>query len=258
MALLKFLGFGFLAISYFISTAPFYLYGKLNRYEARKYLCKIMQFHAKILLQIMGVKTKLSFSKPLSQYGQLIIGNHLSYIDVIVMAAHFPTCFVTSIEMKKTFFLGQLCEAGGCLYVERRSRENLTQEIEDITHALQNGLNVMVFPEATSTNGEAVKRFKRPLFQAAIDSGVDILPVIFNYISIDHRPVNALNRDQIFWYGEMKFLPHFWKLLQSTEITLKLEIAENINVSPEDNITELAAISHYVIKSHYQPVCVIS
>jgi 1-acyl-sn-glycerol-3-phosphate acyltransferase len=84
--------------------------------------------------------------------------------------------------MKNTFFLGQICKFASCLFVERRSRGNLDQEIKEITDALNYGHNVLIFPEGTSTNGDEVLRFKRPLFNAAIFSSKKVLPATLNYL----------------------------------------------------------------------------
>ena len=94
----------------------------------------------------------------------LIVSNHLSYLDVLAMISVLNTRFVTSMEVKHAAGLGWITDQAGCLYVERRSRKNLKTEINEISKALEGGFYVVVFPEATSTNGDGVLRFKRPLF----------------------------------------------------------------------------------------------
>ena len=256
-AVIKLCLFLCLVLSYFICATPYYFIGLYDRYKARKLVIGIVQFHARLTLRLLGVKYYVRNKRDEDDFfskSHLIVGNHLSYLDVIIYAAYFKTCFVTSIEMKRTPFLGQLCEAAGCLYVERRSRKNLSQEIMDITYALQTGLNVVVYPEATSTNGDEVKRFKRPLFQAAIDSGVDIQPVTINYNAIDFEPVTRANRDTICWYGDMGFLPHFWELLKKSIIEVDLDFTDHISEVRNKDINELAFISHSLIDERFIPL----
>lgn len=245
-----------MVVTFFYSTFPFYIMSWRHRYGARKWIARIMSLHTKAALKLLGINYSVkNLSKPNKiEPGTLIIANHLSYLDVFILSAFVPSCFVTSIEIKETPVLGQFCEAGGCLYVERRSRENLSKEISDITEALKAGLNVIVFPEATSTNGEEVKRFKRPLFKAAIDSGAGIVPITMNYRDIDNQPVNLENRDQLFWYGDMTFLPHFWGILALRNVRVELSIGESIEARKEHGPTELAQLVHQAISSFYEPV----
>jgi 1-acyl-sn-glycerol-3-phosphate acyltransferase len=241
-----------------MATLPFFFLGKFDRYRAIRYLSHIVQITAKVGLWIFGVKPNIKNIEKLKQFerGTLIVSNHLSYTDIFILAAYFPSCFVTSIEMKKTPLLGNICDAAGCLYVERRSRNNLSSEILDITMALKSGINVVIFPEATSTNGDEVKRFKRPLFKSAIDAGRNILPLTINYDSLDDHDVNLENRDNVFWYGDMGFGGHFWSLLKLKEINVTVTLGDIIVPEREDCESSLANKSHGVVSNLYEPLTV--
>lgn len=256
VASFKLVLFVLLSTSFFVTTFPFYLYGHINRYGARKYTALISSFHAWLTLYVFNIRANLEEGLQTAEgnTGSLIVSNHLSYIDVMVISIFYPSCFVTSIEMKNTFFLGQLCEAGGCLYVERRSRMNLDREVDDITHALSSGLNVVVFPEATSTNGDEVKRFKRPLFRAAINSGANIVPISMNYKSINNEQVTTFNRDTVFWYGDMTFFSHFWEMLKAKRIDVDVVVGEEIHAKKHTDETDLAQVSHLAVSSRYHGV----
>ncbi|MDD0851725.1 lysophospholipid acyltransferase family protein [Halobacteriovorax sp. GB3] len=255
-ASVRFIGFILLVLSYGISTLPFLFLTKISRYKARIPLTRILSLHAKALLWMINIKSNTPhyFNQIDDTPGELIVANHLSYVDILILAAFRPSCFVTSIEMRNMPFLGQLCELGGCLYVERRSKKNLSNEIVDITNALKGGLNVIIFPEATSTNGEEIKRFKRPLFKAAIDSGSTITPITINYTSLNQKSVTVSNRDTIFWYGDMSFLPHFWNLLKQDEITAHLSLSAQIFTSKDEEISELAQRSYEMVNLYYYPI----
>jgi hypothetical protein len=45
-----------------------------------------------------------------------------------------------------------------------------------------------------------------------------IVPVTLVYRCVDDKPLSKANRDLIHWYGDMDFLPHFWKLLSLRSI----------------------------------------
>lgn len=202
----------------------------------------------------MGVKVEVKDHSSKTQCeNYFIISNHMSYLDIMVMSAHIPTSFVTSIEMKQTPILGQIVTLAGCLFVERRSRQGLGAEVADIERALVAGINVTVFPEATSTNGEELLKFKRPLYQAAINSERPVLPITLNYQEINGKPVTALNRDLICWYGEMSFAPHLWDLCAQKNLKAHLTIGELIH-SLEHDTASLRDKTFDVISNFYQPI----
>ncbi|CBW25741.1 putative acyltransferase [Halobacteriovorax marinus SJ] len=257
MAYLKLILFALIVSGYFISALPFFVLGYFNRYLAIRKLTLIAHLWAKIALKLFAIKvirndTEIKSKK--EAIGRLIVANHLSYLDAIILLARGPKSFVTSIEMKTTPFLGQICQAAGCLYVERRSRAHLSSEIKDITKALAAGIDVVVFPEATSTNGESIKNFKRPLFAAAIESGATIIPLTLNYRKINSLPVTTLNRDLAFWYADMSFLPHLISVFSQSEFIVEVTSSEFIETEPSDDITNLALLSRERILENYHPI----
>jgi len=239
-------------ISYFGSSILIYLFSLADMNRARKILIKNISLHSKIGLKMLGVH--LHFDQRIIEENHLIVANHLSYLDILCISSIIPTCFVTSVEMKETPFLGQMCTLGGCLFVERRSRKGLSNEVLELSSALNKGLNVCIFPEARSTNGEKLLGFKRPLFQAAIDSKKSILPICLNYQSVDGEKLSLKNRDDIFWYGDTSFIVHFFRMIKHKRLKVKISILESINVSCEVTKVELADMSYFAIEKIYHPV----
>lgn len=207
-----------------------------------------------IALRIWGLRINKTGHQIKKGENFLIVGNHLSYLDVLIYATMYPCCFVTSVEVRDTFFLGHLCKLGGCVFVERRNRKGLRGEIKEIEDALAYGLNVIVFPEATSTNGESVLRFKRPLFQSAITVGKDVLPVVLNYTKINNKGLSIENRDLLFWYGDMEFAPHFWKFLNLDSIRCEVKTLPPITDTDSREITDLSETAHALIEKDFNAI----
>jgi 1-acyl-sn-glycerol-3-phosphate acyltransferase len=222
--------------------------------RARKILVKNISFHSKFALKIFGIKVLKQNHNLDKSKNYLLVSNHHSYVDILVIASEFPACFVTSYEMKETPFLGQLCSLGGCLFVERRSKKGLSNEVRNLTKALTNKLNVVIFPEATSTNGEELKKFKRPLFQAAIDAQKEILPICLNYSKIDDTKITLKNRDKVFWYGDMTFFPHFLSILDIKQLEVELSILNPIKLDPSFTKNELADQTYLTVNTHFKPI----
>lgn len=184
----------------------------------------------------------------------LYVGNHVSYLDILVLAAHVRTCFVTSVEIRETPVLGQLCELAGCVFVERRNKSNIHAEIGELTAALRGGLNVTVFPEATSTNGEQILRFRKPLFTAAREAETEVVPFCLNYRKAGVEPLSFKNRDDVFWYGDMDFLPHLWRLIGLMGIEVDLVFTEPLASNQFADVSDLAGRSQKAVEQVFQPV----
>ncbi|MCP4911644.1 MAG: 1-acyl-sn-glycerol-3-phosphate acyltransferase [Oligoflexia bacterium] len=250
---LKLISFFVAVMMFFITMTPLYLVYKLNPYQMRPVLAKGLQLYCKLGLVIFNVKIinqreldNLKESSP-----AFYVSNHLSYLDVVIYGSLKPFCFVTSQEMREVPFLGQLCEVAACAFVERRSKKNLSSEVRDLTETMKNKGNIFVFPEGTSTNGEEVIRFRRPLFRSAIDAGVKVRPFTLNYLRFDDKVINKGNRDIVCWYDDMTFLDHLIKLLRVRSI--KVEIIPHSSISTKNtDITELSERAQYLVSKDYR------
>ncbi len=246
------------AILGFISTSLLvYPYYGINPMKARRILCSIVSFYCKVGIALLGFKVSENYKvDKLSLTGKnfLMVSNHMSYMDILVMCSRHPACFVTSVEMRDIPFLGHLCKLAGCVFVERRNKTNLGNEVAEITEALRSGLNVVIFPEATSTNGEDVIRFKRPLFKSSLDSGIPVLAMTVNYNQMDGNKVDRSNRDLICWYGDMTFADHLFKLLTVTQTRASLTIGEVINPEKyEEDLDGFVLYAHERVKENFHP-----
>lgn len=145
--------------------------------------------------------------------GRLIVANHTSWIDPLLFAARRPAVFVTSLEVEGDALLGRICTAAGCLFVDRRAVGGLRGTCARITALLAGKHDVVVFPEATSTDGRQVLPFRPAAFAAAIAAQAEVLPVALAHHAVDGRAAVGNRRARVCWYGDMAFLPHLAGLL---------------------------------------------
>lgn len=196
---ISFLLFSFISLGVLL----FLIGGKHKRHLATRW----SSFCAKLVMNTLGIQIVAAQSELMK--GRLVVSNHMSYVDAIILAAMAPCVFVTSREVESSPGLGLLAKIAGCLFVERRHREQVAMDIEQIKVVLQEGFTVVLFPEGTSTNGEVILPFKKSLFDAAIDLELEVLPVSLNYIEINREVVSKSNRDLVCYYGDMEFCAHF-------------------------------------------------
>lgn len=160
--------------------------------------------------------------------GALLICNHLSYIDVLVIASKTPTLFVTSLEMKKTPFLGWITQLGECLYVDRKSHKNLNFEVDGIQKTLARGHNVLLFPEATTSNGIDIKPFRSSLLKVADESLRPLFSYCIKYTHRNHDKMTSEDQLEMAWFDNKGFLPHLLMLMKQTSIQCTLYEIESL------------------------------
>ncbi|MGB2692077.1 MAG: lysophospholipid acyltransferase family protein [Thermodesulfobacteriota bacterium] len=181
----------------------------------------------------------------------MVVCNHLSYLDIFVIYSVLPSVFVANSELEEEFPLGAVTKYGGGIFVERRNRSRLIDDMDNISSVLDMGLNIVLFPEGTTSDGEAVTAFKAPFLKSAINTGANVLPLCINYNKIDGRPLDKENKNLIFYYGSITFFEHFFRLLKLKSIDVELEALEEIKVNPKMTRKELSQIAYDKISSAY-------
>ncbi len=249
---IKFILFLIYIVIYLSVAALIFLFQR-NEVKRTAMLLRLVQFFAKVGLKLIGFRVTYK-NIPSDDQHYLIVGNHLGMLDILVLAAVRPSMFITSVEMRQTPLLGQLALAGGCLFVERRSRKQIPQEVLKIRQALQDGFNVVLYPEGTSSNGEGVLPLKKTLMTAAAGTGVPILPVVINFRKVNGEPVTYKNRKQICWWGPITFLEGLTEVFKQRLLEVDFEFCEPVKITTEEDRRSVAAQVQDRIVAAYTPI----
>ncbi len=111
----------------------------------------------------------------------LVVGNHMSFLDVLVLSRAAPMVMVAKREIGDWPLVGRVARRTGTLLIDRGRWSELPAMVEAIGGELRRGLRVQVFPEGTTRCGWAMDPFRRAAFQAAIDAAVVVSPVTLQY-----------------------------------------------------------------------------
>ena len=208
---------------------------------------------ARLGCRIMGIRVRRRGVRwPERGRGGMVALNHLSWLDPLIMAAIHPSVFVTSTETGEHPLLGRICASAGCVFMERRQRRGLHAERDRLGKLMEN-LTVVIFPEATSSNGATVLPFKPATFAAAIDARTSISLLALRYCSLDGHQVTARNRDRVCWHGDMTFLPHLIGVLGIRSISARLEAVAAFDADVADDRKVLALRSHRLVSDFLHP-----
>lgn len=225
-----------LVICHFACVFAVRLVCLFNLTMRRRVVIKLNRFWGDLLLKVIGFRIVREGVIPEGK-SFFFVANHLSYIDPLIMFASIPAIFITSKEIGEDMLLGSICRMGECYFVERRNKFNILNEIKDVGEYIKAGLNVAIFPEGRSTDGDRVWRFKSSFLQVPINQKIDVLPICLQYTSISNAKITSDNRDLVFWYDGRPFLPHFAKMLSQSEISVKVKILAEISSAGHDKIS---------------------
>jgi 1-acyl-sn-glycerol-3-phosphate acyltransferase len=203
-----------------------------SRRTRHRFFTRLIQIWARILLRMIGINVAphgLDNVDSRSHY--LLVGNHQSYLDIVIIASIFPTLFVAKWEMRQWPILGWLAGLSGTIFVDRKETRSGVICAYRASRLLRNGISVQVFPESTTSDGTQVLPFKALFFTSAMRAQALVLPLTINFRIVNGRRVDDLTRDLMCWYGEMNFLHHFWDLLRMDSAEVSLMIHEPIKPS---------------------------
>lgn len=227
MRLLKLAAFLSLWVVFFVLVAIVHLWiwilGLPNRW---KILSRLNRNYTLLLRLILNIKVTIAGDEgQLERGGYVIIANHVSYVDGIVLGSIFPIVFVSKREVKKWPIVGQWNVLCGTIFINRQRKNEVGALVREMTRKLRQEANILLFPEGTSTNGEKMLPFQTVPLAAPLRSRSIIVPVTLAYTTIDEQPVTAVNRDFVYWYGDMDFVTHFWNLLgrRGVEVLVTLQ-----------------------------------
>jgi len=249
--LLKLTGLTAIIILYIITSCFISLFCRKRPARIKK-LAKNLSFISRLVLGNLGIRANLiNRDKYNPEDNYLILCNHLSYTDILIISSMLPSTFITSFEVKATKFLGGLSRTAGSIFVDRVNYSNIRKEISQIKDLISQGVQVVLFPEATSSDGETVLPFKSGLMECIYGSGKKILLCTLNYKRVNKSPVDKNNRDILYWYGDMTFFPHLTALLKSGSIYAEIDIIGEVEPSDFLSRKELSAFAHHKIKETY-------
>lgn len=189
---------------------------------------------------LLGKKGRLSFIIPLLFHSSLCavfrikvrvqgeietnkqtvyVGNHLSYLDIILIGSFLRANFVSKEDVQGWPMLGLLATLSHTLFISRVPSKAL-KSIEQMKNALNEKRSLIVFPEGTSTSGKEVQPFKSSFFDIFLKNEVKdtllIQPFTIGLVKTDNKAVrNDADYDRYAWHGDMDLQPHIWELGKS-------------------------------------------
>jgi lyso-ornithine lipid O-acyltransferase len=153
----------------------------------------------------------------------LLVCNHLSYLDIVVLSAARKQIFLSKREVKTWPIIGALSRCAGTLYVNRERRGDVAKLQNAFAGVIDAGLPLTLFPEGTSSDGANVLPFYSSLLEPAVRGGWTVTPAWLGY-GLDEGSV----ANEVCYWRDMTFLPHFLNLLRKKRIYATVVFGETV------------------------------
>ena len=198
---------------------------------------------SKRFLQLLGVAVKVN-GEPLQKGPLMVVINHVSWLDILVMLAAQPVCFVSKSEVRHWPIIGWLATNVGTLYIERTKARDALRVIHQIAESLKAGHLIGIFPEGTTSDGKSLLPFHANLMQAAIASGSPVQPVALRFLeangSLSMSPT-YINDDTL--------LSSVWRMLRANPVTAQLDFLPAVESQGLDRRELAAQLQQLISKS---------
>jgi 1-acyl-sn-glycerol-3-phosphate acyltransferase len=181
---------------------------------------RVQRFWSRGLVRIFGATVSVEGDVPTG--ARLLVSNHVSYIDVMILATLTDCAFVAKSDVARWPVLGYLARAVDTVFVDRDRRTDVARVTEAMRGALAHGRSVVLFPEGTSTDGSQVLPFKSSLLEPAASGAAPLTCCAVAYRTPEGSPPA---RDAVAWWGDMTFLRHFFDLLRLPGFEAKVVFA---------------------------------
>ncbi|MGA9855578.1 MAG: lysophospholipid acyltransferase family protein [Gammaproteobacteria bacterium] len=186
-------------------------------------------------VSILGIRISVAGHLPVQN--ALFVANHISWLDILAMAAVTEGDFIAKQEVREWPLLGWLVSQGGTLFVRRGHAIACKRIIEETAFRLKSGRNVILFPEGTTTTGAQVLPFKPLLLRAAVLAQMPVQPVALRY------EIPSGHQERAAFVGEMGFVSHLWKVMGLRDIRLHISFTRPLAVigTTERQLAEAAS-----------------
>lgn len=201
----------------------------------------------RIVLWVMGVKVTITGTmaadRPL-----LLLSNHMSWLDIEVLASLAPLSFIAKSEVASWPIFGLLAKLQQSIFIERNRKTKTGEKADEVANRLSGGDVVVLFAEGTSGDGNRVLPFRSALIGAAqkavAQSGRAIVqPVAIAYVRMHGIPLGRLHRTRVAWYGGSSLIPHLVDVLKNGGVDAHVTFGPPMELTGDMDRKHVAAVS---------------
>ena len=160
------------SVLFWLLAPPFWLLCVLMPTPAAAW--RVARVGARTLLRGAGVRLTVRGLEHLPDRPAVLVCNHASYIDGLVLVAALPRpcSFVAKHELAGQWIAGTFLRRLGTLFVERVDRRRSVEDAQQLAVTVAQGQSLLVFPEGSFKPEPGLLPFHLGAFAAAVEAGV--------------------------------------------------------------------------------------
>lgn len=152
---------------------------------------------------------------PVRQGPALLVSNHISWLDIVVIHAARHCRFVSKSDVRDWPLVGMLATGAGTLYIERTNRKDALRTVKDMADAMRSGDVVAIFPEGTTSDGLDLLPFHANLIQSAIQAQAPVQPMSIQFLDAQTGQISLAPS----YIGDDSLIGSMWRTLCAPRIT---------------------------------------
>jgi lyso-ornithine lipid O-acyltransferase len=190
-------------------------------------------FH-RLFLRLFSLRVVVRGSPPRGE-PTLVLANHVSWLDIPVVASLRPLSFVAKSEVADWPLIGLFAKLQRCIFIDRARKAHTAAVNAQVAERLARGDVIVLFPEGTTGDGNRVLPFRSSLVGAARAAlagssleHIALQPLALTYVRRNGLPVTRRERPTIAWYGDMHLAPHLAAFVREGPLDAMVEWGEPI------------------------------
>jgi 1-acyl-sn-glycerol-3-phosphate acyltransferase len=202
--------------------------------------------YSRLVCAMLDIRIRVA-GKPVVGRPVLVVANHVSWADILVITATVPTIFVAKSEVARWPLIGLVAKARGTVFVDRNRRHQTAEANADIAARLGDGASIVLFGEGTSGDGNRVLPFRTSLFGAVNEAlrraglnDVLVQPLALTYTHVQGLPMGRQHRPIVAWYGDIDLVPHLIAFIKRGPVDVTLRWGEPVALTAKTDRKAMA------------------
>jgi 1-acyl-sn-glycerol-3-phosphate acyltransferase len=193
----------------------------------------------RFLCRLLRIRVRVD-GAPVTGTPVLIVSNHVSWADIVVLGAIAPMVFVAKRDVSGWPLIGAAARVQKVVFVDRQRRQQTGNAVNEIAARLSEGHPVVLFAEGTSSDGNRVLPFRTALIGAAAAArdGTSVADLVLQPLSICYPglgglPMRRAERPRVAWYGDLDFLPHLKDFIRRNDVDAVVSFGPPVDMAAD-------------------------
>jgi 1-acyl-sn-glycerol-3-phosphate acyltransferase len=171
------------------------------------------------VVRVLGLHLTIEGTINNPAQGGLVVANHSSWLDIVVINAVQPSAFIAKAEIASWPLVGTLVGRSGTLFIERGKRHAVHAVLQSALERLKAGRFVAVFPEGTTNDCRQLLPFHGNMMEAAIRAAVPVQPMAVAY----KNSAGGLSTSVVF-VGKTTFVESMFRVLGDADLRVHVKV----------------------------------